>query len=235
MNGTLTSPNPLSSQSATFEYVPNIGFTGYDYFIYSVDDSLDNTASETMYDVASVVVVVGSGDGAPVAVDSHYWVKEDHYMIGRFGRSVMSSDWITDHLNNSHYLKYTPTVSNGTVALLCDGDSVEDWASCTENTDGDMNRNFAYFNYTPDGNFSGTDAVEFTLELTDGTSSSHVSSAKVGVTVQPVNDPPSLENINIWNAPMNRDRSADDLGDADLQEIRFIRTTWMTKVTSHSS
>jgi len=222
MNGTLTSPNPLSSQSATFEYVPNIGFTGYDYFIYSVDDSLDNTASETMYDVASVVVVVGSGDGAPVAVDSHYWVKEDHYMIGRFGRSVMSSDWITDHLNNSHYLKYTPTVSNGTVALLCDGDSVEDWASCTQNTDGDMNRNFAYFNYTPDGNFSGTDAVEFTLELTNGTSSSHVSSAKVGVTVQPVNDPPSLENINIWNAPMNRDRSADDLGDADLQEIRFI-------------
>ena len=114
-HGTLITPNPLVSTSSTFEYVPNINFTGYDYFIYSVDDSLDNP-DKTLYDVASVIVAVGSATGQPEAVTSHYWVDEDTTMQGRFGRTIMQASYATT-------LSYSVTnAPNGTVTLLCGGE-----------------------------------------------------------------------------------------------------------------
>lgn len=65
-----------------FEYILDINFIGYDYFIYSVDDSLDNTFDTILYDVVSVVVVVGFVIGKFVGVVLYYWVDEDMIMMG---------------------------------------------------------------------------------------------------------------------------------------------------------
>ena len=157
-HGTLELPAGPVAYSSTFEYVPDINFTGYDYFIYSVDDSLDNTPDTTLYDVASVVVAVGSATGKPVGVVSHYWVDEDTTMTGRFGRTIMASEY-------AGTLTYTVTsagVQNGTVTKLCSDVEVQYWWNCSVNTD-DGNLNFQYFNYTPSANFTGTDSIEFSI------------------------------------------------------------------------
>ena len=212
-HGTLELPAGPVAYSSTFEYIPDINFTGYDYFIYSVDDSLDNTPDTTLYDVASVVVAVGSATGKPVGVVSHYWVDEDTTMTGRFGRTIMASEY-------AGTLTYTVTnagVQNGTVTKLCNDVEVQYWWNCSVNTD-DGNLNFQYFNYTPSANFTGTDSIEFSI--VSSYDSTLAASASVNVTIRPVNDPPFLANMEV-NAVMNRDRAADDLGDADLTPITF--------------
>ena len=207
-HGTLITPNPTVSTSSTFEYVPDINFTGYDYFIYSVDDSLDNP-DRTLYDVASVVVAVGSATGRPEAVASHYWVNEDTTMQGRFGRTIMQASYAST-------LSYTVTnAPNGTVTLLCGGE-VQFPNNCSVNLV-DGNVNYQYFNYTPPANFSGAETIEFLI--VSSADLSLASSAAVNVTVRPVNDPPTLANMEV-EAAMNRDRNV-DVGDADLTPIVF--------------
>ena len=208
-HGTLITPNPLVSTSSTFEYVPNINFTGYDYFIYSVDDSLDNP-DKTLYDVASVIVAVGSATGQPEAVTSHYWVDEDTTMQGRFGRTIMQASYATT-------LSYSVTNAlNGTVTLLCGQLEVEHPHNCSVNLV-DGNVNYQYFNYTPPANFSGTESIEFLI--VSSVDSALASTAAVNVTVRPVNDPPTLVNMEV-EAAMNRNRNV-DVGDADLTPIVF--------------
>ena len=46
-----------------FFYVPDPGFIGSDYFLYTVDDSRSNDARYALYDQAYVVVQVGEEDG----------------------------------------------------------------------------------------------------------------------------------------------------------------------------
>ena len=202
----------LSSQSATFTYVPNIGFTGYDYFIYSVNDGASNTATQTLYDTASVIVAVGSTTGQPQAVDTHYWVHEDTVMTARFGRALIPGDF-------AQSLVYEVTsVINGTVEILCPTKGeVEFWGNCSQNAD--KNENYQYFNYTPNGNFSGADVIEYRISpSTPG--AFPVTSAKLTIDVYPVNDAPWLPDMEIV-AAMNRNRNASDVGDSDLTAITF--------------
>jgi len=204
----------LSSESSTFEYVPAINFTGYDYFVYSVNDGLSNTPEETMWDTASVIVAVGSATGQPQAVDTHYWVHEDTTMTARFGRSLIAADY-------NVALKYEVTsVSNGTVTLLCTGKGeVEVWENEECSLNSDKNENYQYFNYTPSGNFSGSDVIEYRITpATDG--GFPATSGKVTIDVYPVNDPPTLPDMEIV-AVMNRNRDAADVGDSDLTAITF--------------
>ena len=130
-------------------------------------------------------------------------------MQGRFGRTIMQASYATT-------LSYSVTNAlNGTVTLLCGGE-VQHPHNCSVNLV-DGNVNYQYFNYTPPANFSGTESIEF--RIVSDFDSDLATTAAVNVTVRPVNDRPTLVNMEV-EAAMNRNRNV-DVGDADLTPIVF--------------
>ncbi|MBI1314693.1 tandem-95 repeat protein [bacterium] len=115
--------------------------------------------------IAQVTLTVSPVRDAPVAADDSYSTAEDTALhVAASG--VLANDSDTDGDTLTSVLISGP--SNGTLTL---------------NTDGS-------FDYTPDGNFVGTDA--FTYRASDGVATSNV--ATVTLTVTPVNDLPVAQN-----------------------------------------
>jgi VCBS repeat-containing protein len=153
-NGTLNLTN-----NGGFSYLPNANFNGTDQFTYRVSDG---TAISTL---ATVTLIVQSGNDAPVAVGESHVVAEDAVLtVGAPG--VLSNDADAD----GDVLR----------AVLVSGPA---HAGLNLNTNGS-------FTYTPNANYSGPDS--FTYRATDGTLNSAVTT--VSITVTAINDVPVAVN-----------------------------------------
>jgi len=156
----------------TFSYDPNGQFeslndgeTATDTFSYTVSDGNGGT------DTATVTVTInGVNDNvAPVAVDDSATTDEDVAV----SIDVLAND--TDADNDPLTIDSFTQATNGTVTLDDNG------------TPGDATDDLLV--YTPDANFNGSDS--FTYTTTDGTVTD---TATVNVTVNSVNDAPTVAN-----------------------------------------
>jgi VCBS repeat-containing protein len=145
----------LSGDAPNLTYTPAANYHGSDSFTFKAGDGA--LAS----DVATVSIVVGSINDAPVAADDSYSVDEDT-PLSIAARGVLENDG--DVEGDSLAVALVDDVTHGALAL---------------NTDGS-------FAYTPDANFDGTD--RFSYNVSDGAADSNV--ATVSIVVRAVNDAP---------------------------------------------
>src|SRR5262249_53333314 len=137
----------------SFTYVPAMNFNGTDSFTYRAHDGTLGSG------VATVSLLVGSANGAPVAADDRYGVDEDGALVVA-AAGVLGNDGDVDGDPLTAQLVAGP--AHGTLALNADGS----------------------FTYVPNPNFNGTDS--FRYQANDGRLDSDV--AAVTITVRPVND-----------------------------------------------
>ncbi len=143
------------SAAGFLTYIPNADFNGTDTLTYRVSDG-------QLTDTATVTILVGGTNDAPVARDDNITVAED---------TTASGSLFIDNGNGPDFDIDGPSLSvsgfsqplRGTLSVTGDGQ----------------------YQYTPDPGFSGTDS--FTYTITDGFASD---SATVRITVTPVNDAP---------------------------------------------
>ena len=188
-----------------FFYVPEPGFAGSDHFEYVVDDSRSNPPEHVRYDVAHVVVQVGSADGLPDAAPASYWVDEDAVLEGRLYRTPA----LLSLLPTLSYRALTQP-SHGDLEILCGGGESANASSCA------YEAGFGHFRYSPEANFHGVDAFVFGVESSDYPG--QVFNATVNVTVRPVNDVPVVQDLTV-EAIMNRDKNVYSFADADVTTI----------------
>ncbi len=120
-------------------------------------------------------------DGQPTAVDDGYSVVEDEVLTVPAGLGLLDND--SDPEGRPIAAIKTGDVSSGVLELSGDGSFV----------------------YTPDPDFSGTDSFRYVVS--DGFQTSPT--AVVTISVQPVNDPPSVEDDGyrvVTNFPFSADR-----------------------------
>ncbi|MEZ4868830.1 MAG: Ig-like domain-containing protein [Caldilineaceae bacterium] len=139
----------------SFTYTPNQDFNGSDSFTYKLNDGAADS------NVATVTVVIGGINDAPVAVDDGYATDEDT-VLNVPVPGVLSNDSDVDGDTLTSVVVDSP--ANGSVSLNADGS----------------------FSYTPDANFSGNDS--FAYQLSDGQANSNI--ATVTIIVNAVNDAP---------------------------------------------
>ena len=144
--------------NGSFTYSPDLNFTGIDSFTYYVSDGLQNSTS------ATVEIIVGSGNQAPITQDDSYQIFEDASLFIPISQGVLQNDTDPDNgpLSLSAFL--VDNTSFGNITLYYNGS----------------------FIYTPDENASGHDT--FTYQAYDGQSFSNLTSVLINVTE--VNDAP---------------------------------------------
>ncbi|AJZ75402.2 beta strand repeat-containing protein [Candidatus Nitrosotenuis cloacae] len=140
----------------TLHYVPAPNFDGVDTFTYMMKDSAGSQ------DSATVTVVVGGEDDAPIANDDVYAVNEDSILSVSIS-GVLGNDVDIDSPALSTVLISGPTHSQAFV-LSPDGS----------------------FTYTPNANYFGADS--FTYKVNDGFADSNI--ATVSITINSVDDLP---------------------------------------------
>jgi len=155
----------LSGNAPNLTYTPNENFNGSDSFSFKVNDG---TADST---TATVSITISSVNDPPKANDDSVVTRED---IPSVKIDVLKND--TDIDNEGRHL-YLDTFSVTSVTQGKNG-------SVYINTDGSVS-------YSPDENFYGND--EFTYTVSDNKGDSDT--AKVTVTVNPTNDPPSITSV----------------------------------------
>ena len=193
----------------SFFYVPNPGFMGSDYFLYTVDDSRSNEEQYVLYDQAYVVVQVGLADGVPQALPSEFWVLEDTPLEGKLYR--------TPGLNSIlPRLEYTVITAPayGEVQIACGGAEATNVTSCAYAAGN------AFFTYSPDANFFGNDSFVFGVHDTNAAAGT-LSSSVVTIDVRPVNDVPDLQD-QVLDATMNRDKNIYSFADADVTPLSVV-------------
>ncbi len=149
----------------TFRYTPPADFNGSDSFSYYAFDGTVDSA-----DAATVTIVVGSTNDAPVAADD---------AGGGYGTSEELVFDTADVLSNDSDID-----GDALSIVTFDGASAQG-GTVSYNGDGT-------FRYTPPADFNGSDS--FTYFAFDGTVDS-VSQATVTITVAAVNDPPTISGI----------------------------------------
>jgi len=146
----------------TFNYTPNSDFFGTDNFTYEVCD--DGTPQ--LCDEASVTITVNNINDVPVAVDDAPPAIDEETNITNYDLLANDSDADGDLLT----VTTIPLVdvSNGTLTINANGT----------------------FNYSPDADFFGTDI--FTYEVCDNATPKACATASVSITVNNVNDAPTI-------------------------------------------
>ena len=127
---------------------------------------------------ATVTIVVKDVKDPVQAVDDVYETNEDTVLTVE-APGVLFNDIDVDLNNQYAYIKSNPT--HGTV---------------------DLNPNGSFV-YTPDADFHGEDVFEYTLVTTPRINDDWVDSAKVTITVKPVNDAPVLDPVTNAEIPVN--------------------------------
>ena len=143
----------------SFIYTPATDFNGNDAFSYKANDGAADS------NVATVTIVVGSANDAPVAANDSFSISEDD-TLNIAAPGVLGNDTDVESDRLSAILVSGP--SHGTLALNADGS----------------------FSYTPALNYNGSDA--FTYKANDGSLDSNI--ATVSITINAVNDAPAAGN-----------------------------------------
>ncbi|MFN8285574.1 MAG: Ig-like domain-containing protein [Chitinophagales bacterium] len=156
--------------NGSFTYTPNANFTGVDSFCYRACDNEVPTACDT----AVVVITVNPVNDKPVVPDTTVTTIEDN--------PITVCLPITDPDAGQNHL------FNGT---LCGPNSGSISAVTVSNA---SNPHTACFTYTPNANFNGNDSV--CVIICDNGTPQLCDTAKVRITVTPVNDPPIANNDN---------------------------------------
>lgn len=141
----------------SFSYTPGPVFVGVDSFTYVASDG---TASGNVATV--LITVTGTANNVPVAVNDAYALTEDTLFSTTLANGVLLNDADGD--------------ADPLTAILVSGPS---HGAVTLNANGT-------FSYTPNANYSGTDA--FTYQANDGKSNSNI--ATVLLTISGSNDAP---------------------------------------------
>ncbi|MBW4616079.1 MAG: tandem-95 repeat protein [Desmonostoc vinosum HA7617-LM4] len=166
-NGTVTlndNATPANTTDDFLVYTPNANFNGTDSFTYTIADGNGNTST------ATVNLTINPVNDAPVAVNDSASTNEDTPV----NISVLTND--SDADSDPLSIESFTNASNGTVTL-------NDNATPANTTDD-------FLVYTPNANFNGTDS--FTYTIADGNGGT--STATVNLTINPVNDAPTLAN-----------------------------------------
>jgi len=173
-NGTVT----INDNIAT--YVPNQDWNGEDTFTYTANDgSLDSNT-------ATVTITVNSIPDAPVAYDISSSVDED--FTGHTIKIVGDGEGATDVDEDTLTFSVVSVPSNGNIYNDSGGGVPAGDALVV----GDELTSF-FTIYNPNENYYGTDT--FTFKANDGSLDSNI--ATVTITVNPVNDAPASDDINV--------------------------------------
>ncbi|MCB9149972.1 MAG: tandem-95 repeat protein [Caldilineaceae bacterium] len=143
----------------SFTYTPSQDYNGSDSFIYKLNDGAADS------NTATVTIVIGGVNDAPVATDDSYATDEDTTLTV-VAPGVLANDSDVD--GDALTLALVDAPLHGTLSLSSDGS----------------------FSYTPAANFNGSDS--FTYQVNDGAADSDI--ATVDVTVNAVNDAPVAAN-----------------------------------------
>lgn len=178
----------LALSGNTIRYAPNRDFGGSDSFTYRITDSDGDSAS------ATVDVTVQAVNDTPIASDDAYTTDEDQALVVAVGSDVLVNDTDVDGPSASASVVVPP--ASGSLSLSANG----------------------AFTYSPNANFSGTDA--FTYTCFDGTLTSAPATVLLHVTA--VDDQPSAQNE---NASVSEDEFVDvavlsndsNLGDGSIE------------------
>ncbi len=144
--------------NGTFTYTPSLGYNGADEFQYQIcDDDLPK-----LCDTATVFILIGAVNDAPLAVDDTFTTPEDTPISG----TIIAND--NDPENGTLSVNTTPIeeTNNGDLVLNSNGT----------------------FTYTPDLNFTGRDT--FLYEVCDDGIPVLCDTAQVIIIVNPIDDAP---------------------------------------------
>jgi hypothetical protein len=190
----------LTFNGSTFDYLPASDFFGTDTFTYTIESSPEVGDGPS---TANVVIDIHSINDGPVnTVPGSLSIAEDSTLSIANGSSIS----VEDIDAGADGVTVTLTVSNGTLGVSSTGGG-----TVTENTGGNtvtlsgtviqVNGRLGGLTYTPIENFSGLDTLTITTDdngntggLTgDPTASNPLSDIDtVEITIQPVNDPPTI-------------------------------------------
>jgi VCBS repeat-containing protein len=127
-NGTLT-----LHADGSFDYSPNLNFSGADSFTYVVNDTFDNSAP------ATVTINVAAVNDAPVAAPNSYTTDEDVTLVKNVTDGVRTND--SDADNDALTVAVEVGPAHGTLSLAADGS----------------------FSYIPTPDYNGSDSFSYKL------------------------------------------------------------------------
>lgn len=156
---------PSDPTDDRIDYTPDAGFTGSDSFDYRIADADGDTAT------ATVTVKVKESADTPAAGDDVTRVNEDDSVIV----AVLVNDDFGGNGPGTSTVKVVGGPAHGTAA-------VNDNGTASDPADDQIT-------YTPNTDFFGSDSFDYRIEDVDG----DLATATVTVTVDPVNDAPSVD------------------------------------------
>ena len=157
-------PNDPTDDS--IDYAPDANYNGTDSFTYTIEDSNGDTST------ATVTVTIVPVNDLPNAVNDSATTNEDTAV----NINVLNNDTFGGDGPNTGTIVVASNPSHGT-ATVNDGGTPND---PTDDT----------IDYVPNANYNGTDSFTYTIEDSNG----DTSTATVTVTIVPVNDLPNAVN-----------------------------------------
>ncbi|GGK37097.1 MULTISPECIES: Ig-like domain-containing protein [Flavobacteriaceae] len=160
LNVTGTTGTVTDNNDGTFGYIPAVGFSGIDTFIYTI---CDDDATPTCDTATVTIIVVDSGN--PIAVDDSVLIAEGTVLATSI--DALANDTLADNATyNTGSLVYS---SGNGVTVIYNGTSGE-------------------FEYTPAVGFSGTDTFTYTI-CDDDSPTASCDTATVTITVADTGNP----------------------------------------------
>jgi VCBS repeat-containing protein len=196
-NDTLTAHVVTNPANGALTLNPNGTFTYIPATGFQGEDTFTYQASDAEFSTPNTVTitVLRAGNTSPVAVADNYTTDEDTPLTINAALGVLAND--SDAEMDALTITLTVDTTSGTLALAPDGS----------------------FTYTPAANFFGTDV--FSYSISDGIITSP--STLVALTVNPVNDPPTVVNDS-YVVNENGQLIADQASSAGTSDITFVNT-----------
>lgn len=211
-HGTLTIDNngtPSDLSDDFFVFTPDSNYNGVDTFSYRICDVSNDC------DTAFVFITINSEDDFPTANDDNAILDED---AGNTNISIVTNDDFGGDGASNSSITITVPPGHGIATVNDNG------------TPNDPSDDFIV--YTPDANYNGPD--EITYQICDADGDCDV--AIVSITVNPVNDPPVVDNeIVVTNEDTPFVGDLTDAGDSDPDGTGLIVTTTPVRDPDHGT
>ncbi len=196
-----------------------------------VTDNGNTGSGGPLTDTKSVTIVVDPVDDAPVlTVPTAQAVREDTDLVFSTGNSNLISldDIDSDEGTGDHKLTLTLTVSHGVLTLsgiagltFTAGDGTSDATMTFSGTKADINTALAGLTYKGDLNYNGSDTLQLNVNDNSQTGSGGpLTDAKtVAITVQEVNDTPTIAVPGVQAVDEDVDLAVGGIGFADVDDL----------------